>query len=79
MKATELRIYPYNKSPLTEMGTVEGDFNLLNAMIFSICKARERQKKSYIFQVEHEGVTGYRFSLTKQEHEQALKYIPNLK
>ena len=77
MKTTELRIFPENKNPVVEMGIIEGDFNLLNQMLEVLCKAKKREKLSYIFRIEYKGETNYKFYLSGQEYEQALKYIPN--
>jgi len=78
MKATAISIYPDNKVPIVEMGTLEGDFNLLNQMLIIYCTSLERQKRSYIFRVNHDTIA-YRYSLTKTEFEQAKKYLPDFK
>ena len=75
---TLIGILKNNKQPIHEYGTIKGDINLLNEMFFKHKKSLEKNKRSYIFKIEQDLMVSYEFSLTKQEYEEAIKYIPLL-
>lgn len=80
IKYTEIGIYPENKEPVVEFGSIQGEMNVVLKCFETYLTALDRRKQSYCYKYYKDGTfINYRYNLKNSEFESFKKYLPDFK